>query len=140
MADGTWSLLAAGIARASSGTDGLEYRQLEAARRWQHDWLLGAATVSDGEPISADQAADRHTAMLARVAASTRCRAVRRFLGERAERHLRLLLVETMSFSEVARLLMPGDIDGRKKVAAQASLLLDILASHYAASGALATD
>ena len=131
---------AAGITRASLGADGLGPRQLEAARRWQHDWLLGAATVCDGERTSAGQAADRHAAMLARLAASTRCRAVRRFLGEHAERHLRLLLVETMSFSEVARLLMPGDIDGRKKVAAQASLLLDILASHYAALGAFATD
>ena len=119
---------------------GLGSRHREAALCWRRDWVLRAGTRAETGQLRSGHEADRHRAMVARVAASARCGAVRRFLGARAEDHLRLSLIETMSFHEIARLLMPGDPDGSKKVAAQMSLLLDILASHYAASGALTAD
>ena len=44
---------------------------------------------------------------------------------------LRLLLVEELSFSAIAEKLMPNDVNGRKKVAAQLVFLLEQLAEHY---------
>ena len=44
---------------------------------------------------------------------------------------LRLLLVDELSFSAIAGKLMPKDVNGRKKIAAQMVFLLEQLAEHY---------
>ncbi len=106
-----------------------------AAARWRRDWLVGVERVDDPDRVRTGQAADRHAAMLARVAASARCQAVGRVLGRQAEQRLRLLLIDELSFSDMARVLLPSDVNGRKKIAAQTALLLEILASYYAAAG-----
>ncbi len=52
-----------------------------------------------------------------------------------AEKRLRMILVEELSFSEIGRRLLPGDVNSRKKIAAQTMLLLEMLAEHYESRG-----
>ncbi len=69
--------------------------------------------------------------MLARTAAVGRCRVVRSGLGLCGEIRLKLLLIDELSFSAIAAKLFAGDINGRKKVAAQMAFLLEQLAELY---------
>ena len=103
-----------------------------AANRWYRDWVMGVEGASDPSTRRSGQAADAHARMLTRVAACARCTEVRRCLGAIAENRLRMIVLDELSFSEVGRRLMPGDVNSRKKVAAQTVLLLDMLAEHYA--------
>ncbi len=102
-----------------------------AAERWYRDWVMGVEGATDPSVRRSGKAADVHAAMLTRVAACARCRDVRRSLGQAAELRLRLIVLDELSFSEVGRRLMPGDLNGRKKVAAQTAFLLELLAEHY---------
>lgn len=69
--------------------------------------------------------------MLSRVAACTRYRTVREAFGFCTEVRLRLMLVDELSFSAMAAKLIPNDVNGRKKIAAQMVFLLEQLAEHY---------
>ncbi|WP_419729540.1 hypothetical protein [Lichenicola sp.] len=103
-----------------------------AAERWYRDYVMGVVGARDPEASRSGRAPDIHAAMLARSAAIGRCRAVREGLGLCSELRLKLLLVDELSFSAIAAILLPGDSSGRKKIAAQMSFLLEQLAEQYA--------
>ena len=102
-----------------------------AANRWYRDYVLGVEGARDPDAVKSGKAADVHAGMLSRVAACTRHRGIRDALGLCAEVRLRLLLVDELSFSAAAQRLMPKDVNGRKKMAAQMVFLLEQLAEHY---------
>ena len=102
-----------------------------AANRWYRDYVLGVEGARDPDAARSGKARDFHAGMLARVAACGRHRGVRNALGLCAEIRLRLFLADELSFSSIAEKLMPRDVNGRKKVAAQLSFLLEQLAEHY---------
>ena len=104
------------------------------ADRWYRDYVLGVEGARDPDSARSGKARDFHAGMLARVAACTRHRGVRDALGLCAEIRLRLFLVDELSFSSIAEKLMPRDVNGRKKVAAQMTFLLEQLAEHYEAT------
>ena len=102
-----------------------------AANRWYRDYVLGVEGARDPDAVRSGKARDFHAGMLARVAACARHRGVRDALGLCAEIRLRLFLADELSFSSIAEKLMPKDVNGRKKIAAQLSFLLEQLAEHY---------
>ena len=102
-----------------------------AADRWYRDYVLGVVGARDPDSARSGKVGDYHAGMLSRVAACTRYRAVRDALGFCTEVRLRLLLIDELSFSAIAEKLMPKDVNGRKKVAAQMVFLLEQLAEHY---------
>ena len=110
----------------------IDQAQSSAAERWYRDYVMGVVGARDPEARSSGKAPDVHASMLARTAAIGRCRAVRQGLGLCGEIRLRLLLVDELSFSAIAAELLPGDVNGRKKIAAQMSFLLEQLAELYA--------
>ena len=103
-----------------------------AADRWYRDFVLGVEGARDPEARRSGKAGDIHAGMLSRVAACERHREVREALGFCGEIRLHLMLVEELSFSSIADKLLPGDVNGRKKVAAQMVFLLEQLVEHYA--------
>lgn len=103
-----------------------------AGERWYRDYVMGIIGARDPDARGSGQAPDIHASMLARTAAVSRCRSVRDSLGLCGELRLKLLLVEELSFSTIAVRLLPGDINGRKKIAAQMVFLLEQLAELYA--------
>lgn len=112
--------------------DAVEQARSAAAERWYRDYVMGVVGARDPEARQSGRAPDIHAAMLARAAAIGRCRIVREGLGLCSELRLKLLLVDELSFSAIAAVLFPGDANGRKKVAAQMSFLLEQLAEQYA--------
>ena len=102
-----------------------------AADRWYRDYVLGVVGARDPDSARSGKVGDYHAGMLSRVAACTRYRGVRDALGLCTEVRLRLLLLDELSFSAIAERLMPKDVNGRKKVAAQMVFLLEQLAEHY---------
>lgn len=104
-----------------------------AAERWYRDYVMGVVGARDPEARKSGRAPDIHAAMLARTAAVTRCRGVRNALGLCGEIRFKLLLIDELSFSAIAVKLFPGDVNGRKKIAAQVMFLLEQLVEHYAA-------
>ena len=109
----------------------IEENHIAAAERWYRDYVLGVEGARDPDSVRSGKARDFHAGMLARVAACTRYRDVRKALGVCTEVRLRLLLVDELSFSAIAVKLMPKDVNGRKKIAAQMVFLLEQLAEHY---------
>ncbi len=109
----------------------IDQAQSSAAERWYRDYVLGVVGARDPEARRSGKAPDVHAAMLARTAAVGRCRAVRQGLGLCGEIRLKLLLIDELSFSAIASTLLPGDVNGRKKIAAQMSFLLEQLAELY---------
>lgn len=109
----------------------IEDSHVAAADRWYRDYVLGVEGARDPDSVRSGKARDFHAGMLSRVAACTRYRGVRKALGFCTEVRLRLLLVDELSFSAIAEKLMPNDVNGRKKVAAQMVFLLEQLAEHY---------
>ncbi len=105
--------------------------QRAAGARWHRDYVKGVLGARDPEMASSGKAPDLHASMLARCAAIARCRLVREGLGACSEMRLKLLLVDELSFGAIAGRLFPDDVNGRKKVAAQMSLLLEQLAERY---------
>ncbi len=101
------------------------------ADRWYRDYVLGVEGARDPDSTRSGKARDFHAGMLARVGACARHRSVRNALGLCAEIRLRLFLVDELSFSSIAQKLMPKDVNGRKKVAAQMTFLLEQLVEHY---------
>ncbi len=110
----------------------IDQTQSSAAERWYRDYVMGVVGARDPETRNSGKAPDVHASMLARTAAIGRCRAVRQGLGLCGEIRLRLLLVDELSFSAIAAKLLPGDVNGRKKIAAQMSFLLEQLSELYA--------
>ncbi|WP_428375183.1 hypothetical protein [Lichenicoccus sp.] len=110
----------------------IEAHHVAAADRWYRDYVLGVQGARDPETTSTGRAPDIHAGMLSRVAACGRHRDVGEALGLCAEVRLRLLLIDELSFSAIASKLMPRDVNGRKKIAAQMIFLLEQLAEHYA--------
>ena len=110
---------------------GVEQARAAAAERWYRDYVMGVVGARDPEVRPSGRAPDIHAAMLARAAAIGRCRAVREGLGLCSELRLKLLLVDELSFSAIAAMLLPGDTNGRRKIAAQMSFLLEQLAEQY---------
>ena len=94
---------------------------------------MGVVGARDPEAKRSGKAPDLHASMLARAAAVARCRNVRNGLGVCGEIRLRLLLIDELPFSSIATKLFPGDVNGRKKVAAQMAFLLEQLAELYLA-------
>ena len=111
----------------------IDQAQTSAAERWYRDYVMGVIGARDPEAKRSGKAPDLHASMLARAAAVTRCRAVRNGLGLCGELRLRLLLIDELSFSSIANRLFPGDVNGRKKIAAQMAFLLEQLAELYLA-------
>ena len=109
-------------------------RHLAAAERWCVDWTMGVEGARHPLRPTSGQAGDRDIGMLSRIKASARCEKVRLALGASAELRLRMTIIDELSFCEIGRRLMPGDINGRKKIAAQTALLLEMLAEHYQSS------
>jgi hypothetical protein len=105
--------------------------QADAAQRWYKDYVMGIIGAHDPEARRSGKAPDLHAAMLSRTEAIGRCKTVRHSLGLCGEVRLRLLLVDELSFSAIAAILLPGDVNGRKKVAAQMVLLLQQLTELY---------
>ena len=110
----------------------IDQAQSSAAERWYRDYVMGVVGARDPEARGSGKAPDVHASMLARTAAIGRCRAVRQGLGLCGEIRLKFLLVDELSFSAIAAKLLPGDVNGRKKIAAQVSFLLEQLAELYA--------
>ncbi len=127
---GTGTRTASALSALRRSND-IDDTHMAAADRWHRDWVMGVVGACDPSIQRSGQAADPHARMLARIAASSRCTAVRAYLGTQAEQRLRMILVEELSFSEIGRRLLPGDVNGRKKIAAQTILLLEMLAEHY---------
>lgn len=109
----------------------IDNSQVAAADRWYRDYVLGVEGARDPDSARSGKARDFHAGMLSRVAACARYRNVREALGFCTEVRLRLLLVDELSFSAIAEKLMPNDVNGRKKVAAQMVFLLEQLTEHY---------
>ena len=114
-----------------NGSGEVSAEQATAAERWYKDYVMGVVGARDPEARKSGRAPDLHAAMLARTAAVGRCRFVRQALGLCGEMRLKLLLVEELSFSAIATVLLPNDTNGRKKVAAQFLLLLEQLTEIY---------
>lgn len=112
-------------------TGDIDQAQSAAAERWYRDYVMGVIGARDPEAATSGRAPDIHARMLARTAAVARCRSVRNGLGLCGEMRLKLLLVDELSFSSIATSLLPGDVNGRKKIAAQMSFLLEQLAELY---------
>ena len=110
----------------------IDQAQSSAAERWYRDYVMGVIGAHDPESQRSGKASDIHTSMLARTAAVGRCRVVRNGLGLCGEVRLKLLLIDEFSFSVIAAKLLPNDINGRKKIAAQMTLLLEQLSELYA--------
>ena len=110
----------------------VEQARAAAAERWYRDYVMGVVGARDPEARCSGRAPDIHAAMLARSAAIGRCRAIRDGLGLCSELRLKLLLIDELSFSAIAAVLLPGDANGRKKIAAQMSFLLEQLTEQYA--------
>lgn len=110
----------------------VDQAQSSAGERWYRDYVMGIMGARDPDARGSGQAPDIHASMLARTAAISRCRSVRDSLGLCGELRLRLLLIDELSFSTIAVRLLPGDINGRKKIAAQMVFLLEQLAELYA--------
>ena len=110
----------------------IDQAQSSAAERWYRDYVMGVMGARDPESRRSGKAPDIHASMLARTAAVGRCRAVRDGLGLCGEVRLRLLLIDELSFSAIAVKLLPNDVNGRKKIAAQMALLLEQLSELYA--------
>lgn len=119
-----------GLATLNKSGD-IQQAQVDAAERWYRDYVMGVIGARDPEKKSSGKAPDLHAAMLSRTEAIGRCRAVREGLGLCSEIRLKLLMVDELSFSAIAQLLLPGDVNGRKKIAAQMVLLLEQLAEIY---------
>ena len=115
-----------------TGTGDADSAATSAAERWYRDYVMGVIGARDPEARGSGRAPDIHASMLARAAAISRCRTVREGLGLCSEVRLKLLLVDELSFSVIAEKLLPGDTNGRKKIAAQMSFLLEQLAEQYA--------
>ena len=115
-----------------ASTGDVDQAQSAAAERWYRDYVLGVVGARDPEARRSGKAPDIHAAMLARTAAIGRCRAVRQGLGLCGEVRLKFLLIDELSFSVIAARLLPGDVNGRKKIASQFSLLLEQLTELYA--------
>ncbi|MCQ8277776.1 hypothetical protein NFI95_04875 [Acetobacteraceae bacterium KSS8] len=113
-------------------TGDINQEQLDAAERWYRDYVMGVIGARDPERRSSGKAPDLHAAMLSRTSAVGRCRFVRDSLGLCGEIRLKLLLIDELSFSAIAAQLLPGDVNGRKKIAAQMVFLLEQLAEIYA--------
>ena len=111
----------------------IDQAQSSAAERWYRDYVMGVVGARDPEGGRSGRAPDIHASMLARSAAVGRCRVVRNGLGLCGEVRLRLLLIDELSFSAIAAKLLPNDVNGRKKIAAQMALLLEQLSELYAA-------
>jgi len=111
----------------------IDQAQSSAAERWYRDYVTGVIGARDPDAKRTGRAPDIHAAMLSRSAAVTRCRAVRQALGFCGEVRLKMLLVDELSFSAIAAALLPNDVNGRKKIAAQMVFLLEQLTEHYAA-------
>ncbi len=109
----------------------IDQSQSSAAERWYRDYVMGVIGARDPEMRRSGKAPDLHASMLARTAAVGRCRVVRSGLGLCGEIRLKLLLIDELSFSAIAAKLFAGDINGRKKVAAQMAFLLEQLAELY---------
>lgn len=105
--------------------------QAGAAERWYRDYVLGVIGARDPDQRRSGKAPDLHASMLARTAAVARCRAVRGGLGACGEERLKLFLIDELTFSSIAAKLLPGDGNGRKKIAAQIVFLLQQLAELY---------
>ncbi len=119
-----------GLATLARSGD-IDQTQSSAAERWYRDYVMGVVGARDPEARRSGKAPDVHAAMLARTAAIGRCRVVRQGLGLCGEVRLNLLLIDELSFSAIASKLLPGDVNGRKKIAAQMSFLLEQLAELY---------
>ena len=116
---------------ALSRNGDIDQAQSSAADRWYRDYVMGVVGARDPEAGRSGKAPDIHASMLARTAAVGRCRLVRAGLGLCGEIRLRLLLIEELPFSAIATKLLPNDINGRKKIAAQVVLLLEQLSELY---------
>lgn len=123
--------LVGGVA-SLTGAGHVDRATTSAAERWYRDYVMGVIGARDPEARGSGRAPDIHASMLARAAAIARCRTVREGLGLCSEIRLKLLLVDELSFSVIAEKLLPGDTNGRKKIAAQMSFLLEQLAEQYA--------
>ncbi|MBE7209762.1 MAG: hypothetical protein INR65_01970 [Gluconacetobacter diazotrophicus] len=123
--------VASGLTTLGAAGD-VSAEQATAAERWYRDYVMGVVGARDPEGKRSGRAPDLHASMLARTAAVGRCRFVREALGLCGEVRLKLLLVEELSFSAIASVLLPNDSNGRKKVAAQFLLLLEQLSEIYA--------
>ncbi len=119
-----------GLATLARAGD-IDPAQSSAAERWYRDYVMGVIGARDPEARRSGKAPDIHASMFARTSAVARCRSVREGLGLCGEIRLKLLLVDELSFSAIASKLLPGDVNGRKKVAAQMSFLLEQLTELY---------
>ena len=127
--DDVQRIVGALAALARSGD--IDQAQSSAAERWYRDYVMGVVGARDPEGGRSGRAPDIHASMLARSAAVGRCRMVRNGLGFCGEVRLRLLLIDELSFSAIAAKLLPDDVNGRKKIAAQMALLLEQLSELY---------
>ncbi len=121
-----------GLATLSKSGE-IDQTQVDAAERWYRDYVMGVIGARDPAARRSGKAPDIHAAMLARTEAVGRCRTVRQSLGLCGEIRLRLLLIDELSFSAIAGKLLGGDINGRKKIAAQLVFLLQQLTELYEA-------
>lgn len=119
-----------GLATLARAGD-IDPAQSSAAERWYRDYVMGVIGARDPEARRSGKAPDIHASMFARTSAVARCRSVREGLGLCSEIRLKLLLVDELSFSAIASRLLPGDVNGRKKVAAQMTFLLEQLTELY---------
>ena len=120
-----------GALTALARSGDIDQAQSSAAERWYRDYVMGVVGARDPEGRRSGRAPDIHASMLARSAAVGRCRMVRNGLGLCGEVRLRLLLIDELSFSAIAAKLLPDDVNGRKKIAAQMALLLEQLSELY---------
>lgn len=131
--------LASGLTTLARAGD-IDQAHVDAAERWYRDYVMGIIGAQDPEALQSGRAPDIHAAMFARTAAVARCRSIRQSLGQCSEIRLKLLLIDELSFSAAAQHLFPGETNGRKKVAAQMSFLLEQLAEHYMLIDRIRTD
>ncbi len=109
--------------------------ELRAADRYVREWEIGMARMRlvSLEATRGGTGGDAQGITEAQLDALTSVRKVRQALGLCSEIRLRLMLVEEASFTRMAERLMPGRPRANETLRAQAVILLQQLAEHYAA-------
>lgn len=109
---------------------------LNAAEWWYSDWVfstVGHLDLMDQSLPDDYEKGDVHTFAISRGHAGARISRIRERLGFCAHVILELMLAREMSFSAMARALMPdaGQSEARAKITGQCALILEQLAGCY---------
>lgn len=107
-----------------------------AADRWYRDYAFGYCDYKEFSPDHVADTTTKHDAVSWQVVRANACGLivdVRAALGVCADKRLRMMMVDELSFRQMGEALFPKvSVDlARKKIAAQCAMLLEQLAEFY---------